>query len=98
VTASSDRRVNINILPLHLVLSCTVRVSCLLIPLQAPLTKKEVEDLLKRGAYGALMDDDRAGDQFCEEDIDLILQRRTQVITIDSVGKGSTFAKVAYKN
>ena len=31
------------------------------------LTKKEVEDLLKKGAYGALMDDDTAGDKFCEE-------------------------------
>lgn len=25
------------------------------------------------------MEDDQAGDQFCEEDIDQILQRRTQV-------------------
>ena len=32
--------------------------------------------------------------RFCEEDIDQILERRTQVITIDSVGQGSTFAKV----
>ena len=60
----------------------------------APLSKQEVEQLLKKGAYGALMEDDQAGDQFCEEDIDQILQRRTQVITIESVGKGSTFAKV----
>jgi chromodomain-helicase-DNA-binding protein 7 len=43
------------------------------------LTKKEIEDLLKKGAYGAIMDDDNAGDKFCEEDIDLILARRTQV-------------------
>ena len=26
-----------------------------------PLSKKEIEDLLKKGAYGALMDDDNAG-------------------------------------
>jgi chromodomain-helicase-DNA-binding protein 7 len=58
------------------------------------LSKKEIEDLLRKGAYGAIMDDDNAGDQFCEEDIDLILQRRTQVIQIESEGKGSTFAKV----
>ena len=43
------------------------------------LTKKEIEDLLKKGAYGAIMDDDNAGDKFCEEDIDVILSRRTQV-------------------
>jgi len=27
------------------------------------MTKKEIEDLLKKGAYGALMDDDNAGDK-----------------------------------
>ena len=59
------------------------------------MSKKEVEDLLKKGAYGALMEDDSAGDQFCEEDIDIILQRRTKVIQIESEGKGSTFAKVS---
>jgi hypothetical protein len=32
--------------------------------------------------------------RFCEEDIEQILERRTQVITVDSVGQGSTFAKV----
>lgn len=34
--------------------------------------------------------------RFCEEDIDQILERRTQVIQIESQGKGSTFAKVMY--
>lgn len=59
------------------------------------LSKLEVEDLLKKGAYGALMDEEDEGSKFCEEDIDQILQRRTQTITIQSEGKGSTFAKVA---
>jgi chromodomain-helicase-DNA-binding protein 7 len=59
------------------------------------LTKKEIEDLLKKGAYGAVMDDDNAGDKFCEEDIDSILQRRTQVITMESE-KGSTFSKASF--
>lgn len=48
-------------------------------PNNKALTKKEIEDLLKKGAYGAIMDDDNAGDKFCEEDIDCILARRTQV-------------------
>uniref|UniRef100_A0A8C8M7R0 DNA helicase n=1 Tax=Oncorhynchus tshawytscha TaxID=74940 RepID=A0A8C8M7R0_ONCTS len=60
------------------------------------LSKKEVEDLLRKGAYGALMDEEDEGSKFCEEDIDQILQRRTQTITIESEGKGSTFAKASF--
>ena len=59
------------------------------------MSKKEIEDILKRGAYGALMDEDgNASTKFCEEDIDQILERRTQIIQIIGEGKGSTFAKV----
>lgn len=63
---------------------------------QSSLSKKEIEDLLKKGAYGAIMDDDSAADQFCEEDIDQILQRRTQVIQLESGEKNSTFAKASF--
>lgn len=59
------------------------------------LTKKEIEDLLKKGAYGAVMDDDNAADKFCEEDIDSILERRTQTIIMESE-KGSTFSKASF--
>ena len=59
------------------------------------LSKKEIEDLLKKGAYGALMEDDSAGDKFCEEDIDQILLRRTQIITLENE-KGSTFSKATF--
>ena len=51
------------------------------------LSKLEVEDLLRKGAYGALMDEEDEGSKFCEEDIDQILQRRTKTITIQSEGK-----------
>ncbi|XP_075033621.1 chromodomain-helicase-DNA-binding protein 6 isoform X4 [Mixophyes fleayi] len=61
-----------------------------------PLSKIEVEDLLRKGAYGALMDEEDEGSKFCEEDIDQILQRRTQTITIQTEGKGSTFAKASF--
>ena len=37
------------------------------------LSKTEVETLLKKGAYGALMDDENAGEKFCEEDIEVII-------------------------
>ncbi|XP_060897715.1 chromodomain-helicase-DNA-binding protein 6 isoform X2 [Labrus mixtus] len=60
------------------------------------LSKLELEDLLKKGAYGALMDEEDEGSKFCEEDIDQILQRRTQTITIQTEGKGSTFAKASF--
>jgi chromodomain-helicase-DNA-binding protein 7 len=59
------------------------------------LTKKEVEELLRKGAYGALMDNDDEGDSFCEEDIDQILQRRTQVITV-AQDTGSSFSKASF--
>lgn len=61
------------------------------------LSKKEIEDLLKKGAYGAVMDDDNAGDKFCEEDIDIILARRTQIIQMESE-KGSTFSKASFSS
>lgn len=41
------------------------------------------------------MDEDSAADKFCEEDIDQILERRTQVITLESE-KGSTFSKASF--
>lgn len=70
-------------------------VSSLWCPVQVQqLSKMEVEDLLRKGAYGALMDEEDEGSKFCEEDIDQILQRRTHTITIQSEGQGSTFAKV----
>ena len=63
---------------------------------QGQLSKTEIEDLLKKGAYGALMDDDNAGDEFCEQNIDDILERRTQVIQIEAGIKGSTFSKASF--
>lgn len=58
------------------------------------MTKTEIEDLLRKGAYGAIMEDDESSSKFCEEDIEIILQRRTKIVQIESGVKGSTFAKV----
>ena len=41
------------------------------------------------------MEDDESSSKFCEEDIEMILKRRTKVIQIESGVKGSTFAKVS---
>ncbi len=60
------------------------------------LSKAEIETLLKKGAYGALMDDDNAGDKFCEEDIEHILQRRTQTVTVESEKAGGSFSKASF--
>lgn len=63
----------------------------------ASLSKTEIEELLKKGAYGAFMDDD-ASKQFCEEDIDQILERRTMVIRHDNTSeKGSIFSKASFQ-
>ncbi|KAK1897512.1 Chromodomain-helicase-DNA-binding protein 8 [Dissostichus eleginoides] len=45
-------------------------------------SKKEIEDLLRKGAYAAIMDKNDEGNRFCEEDIDQILQRRATTITV----------------
>jgi len=42
------------------------------------------------------MEDDTDSKDFCEEDIDHILQRRTQVVQIEAGVKGSTFAKASF--
>uniref|UniRef100_A0A8C2BS82 Chromodomain helicase DNA binding protein 8 n=1 Tax=Cyprinus carpio TaxID=7962 RepID=A0A8C2BS82_CYPCA len=59
-------------------------------------SKKEIEELLRKGAYAAIMDENDEGRRFCEEDIDQILQRRATTITIESEGKGSTFSKASF--
>ncbi len=39
------------------------------------LSRKEVEELLRKGAYGSIMDETAEESKFNEEDIDTILQR-----------------------
>jgi hypothetical protein len=58
------------------------------------LSKTEIEELLRRGAYAALMNEDGDGEdeskKFCEEDIDSILERRSQTIRHGDDGSTST--------
>jgi len=69
------------------------------------MSKAQVEDLLKRGAYGILMENDDDGVRFMDEDIDSILARRTTVIRHDAKGgesrsamdgSGSIFSKASF--
>lgn len=62
------------------------------------LSKKDVEELLKKGAYGSIMDEDNDSAKFNEEDIETILQRRTQTITLEAGQKGSLFAKATFNS
>ena len=55
------------------------------------IDKKEVESLLKYGAYDLFNEAaDAASRQFCEDDIDLILQQRTTVVTQQTEGDDET--------
>ncbi|KAI9176217.1 hypothetical protein H9P43_006582 [Blastocladiella emersonii ATCC 22665] len=63
---------------------------------ETKLSKKEVEELLKKGAYGAFLDDADSS-AFCDEDIDQILERRATVIRHDaSANAGSIFSKATF--
>lgn len=56
---------------------------------------KEIDELLKRGAYDVFRDDDTAGEQFCAADIDQILQRSSQVVQYEQQAK-SSFSKASF--
>jgi hypothetical protein len=62
---------------------------------KAALTSKEVDSLLKYGAYDIFRDEDDAAQKFCEDDIDSILQRRTTTI-VQETKEGSSFAKASF--
>lgn len=66
-------------------------------PSKNELNKKEIEDLLRKGAYGAMLDDESSA-QFCAEDIDQILERRTTVIRHEGNETGSMFSKATFSS
>ncbi|KAL4115753.1 hypothetical protein PRIC2_012759 [Phytophthora ramorum] len=56
---------------------------------------KEIDELLKRGAYDVFRDDDSAGEQFCALDIDQILQRSSQIVQYSEQAQ-SSFSKASF--
>lgn len=58
--------------------------------------KGRVESLLKKGAYGVLMEADEVNRKFCEEDIDKILEGRTSVVRHEDQ-KGNVFSKASFQ-
>eukprot|EP01114_Cavostelium_apophysatum_P015128 TRINITY_DN4061_c0_g1_i1.p1 TRINITY_DN4061_c0_g1~~TRINITY_DN4061_c0_g1_i1.p1 ORF type:complete len:2056 (-),score=800.22 TRINITY_DN4061_c0_g1_i1:68-6235(-) len=66
------------------------------------LDKKEIDDLLKFGAYNLFAEDSKEKEnQFYEEDIDQILNRSSKVVWSDENAKmtqGSTFSKATFRS
>lgn len=61
-----------------------------------PARKEDaIQLLLRKGAYGVLMETDDASRRFCEEDIDQILERRTQIVR-HSEGR-NVFSKASFQ-
>lgn len=58
--------------------------------------KGRVESLLKKGAYGVLMEADEVNKKFCEEDIDKILEGRTSVVRHEDQS-GNVFSKASFQ-
>lgn len=73
---------------------------------EACLSKDEVEKLLRHGAYDIFNEDkngrgDAESNDFVQQDIDSILQRRSRVVNYDNTGSGSnaaggTFSKARF--
>ena len=64
------------------------------------MDKKEVESLLKHGAYHVFLNSDEGkADSFCDQNLDQILERNARVVTMgdDAALKGnSTFSKASF--
>lgn len=59
--------------------------------------KEHIENLLKKGAYGVLMENDEAAQKFCEEDIDMILERRTHVVRHNQEASQNVFSRASFQ-
>jgi len=54
-------------------------------------TNKEMEQLLRQGAYALLDEDDEDAKEFCEDDIDKIMKERTHRVVLDAPGKTASW-------
>lgn len=65
-----------------------------------PISNKEVEHLLKRGAYDVFRGDNKEAEEFADADIDSILKRQSHTVVYGSTdmakGLGSSFAKASF--
>ena len=59
---------------------------------------KEIEKMLRNGVYNMVNEDDTETDNFCSQDIDQILEKRTRVFTNQFDGKESSFSKATFQS
>lgn len=57
---------------------------------------KQIEQLIKKGAYYILNEDETETDKFITEDIDEILEHRTKTLSQQTVDTDSTFSKASF--
>ncbi|CAJ0568749.1 unnamed protein product, partial [Mesorhabditis spiculigera] len=96
ITANTYEREMFDKASLKLGLDKAVLQSTTVMDKKEQLTKKEIEELLKKGAYGSIMDESSEGSKFSEEDIETILSRRATTVTLEAGVKGSTFSKASF--
>ena len=60
------------------------------------MTPKEIETLIKRGAYHVFNDDETAADEFVAEDVDQILEKHTTTLTKSVADNDSVFSKAQF--
>jgi len=60
------------------------------------MSKEDIELLLKKGAYHIIKEDDEEGERFINEDIDQILERRTELFTKSQTDSNSLFSEASF--
>jgi len=60
------------------------------------LSPKEIEHLIKKGAYSVFQEEDEETEKFVAEDVDQILQRRSRPFSKSAVDKESIFSKASF--
>ena len=60
------------------------------------MTPKEIETLIKRGAYYVFNEDEKAADEFVAEDVDQILEKHTKTLSKSVADRESVFSKASF--
>lgn len=87
--------------------STFVQINKIFVAIKKNLTKEEVEKLLRHGAYDMFQEEnegksEKESNEFIEQDIDTILERRAKTVIHENTGSkssaaGGTFSKATFK-